>query len=962
MRRDGLLRSVVAVGCAVTAAPVALVFAQTQNAQSGAAPEEVVVTGTYLRTSEFKPSSPVDTLTREDLEVAAPTTLATFFTELPYNMGSSFTTGRALGDAGGAGTINLRGLGSAATLVLLNSKRQTTVGAPIYQGGVVDINSLVPQIMIRNVDVLKDGASALYGTDAVAGVVNFITRDDFEGLEVRAQGEYMTYKTHGDRRFGLLWGNQSGATRIVAAAEYYERDRIPQLDIEVYENREILSTLGSPGQFTVPSFITPTVNASGALTAVQGTTRTIRDPDCARVPGSIPQGTNVCAYSFAADQSYNSGERRYQGYVQAEHDISESTVLKLELGYTDSHARTTDTASGQFGVPQRIPGDNPGVAAAGIFRATNAAGQPLFAMPSAPGSAIPLRDGAGRVVLSADPTNPASGIAFNYDVMFLGRPLGSQGGLPTGGSTPLGDFSLTKMGEDKTDVLRGSVGLAGELGQWHWEYSTTYSQHRIVTTGQRTNELLREFDLAVRGLGGYNCNPATGRPGQGPCYYFNPFGNAIFAAPGSAAANNQEVISFFTPALWDRFESSLTVHEAFITGDVFDMPAGAVSLAAGVQYRDQSTNNDYDAQKNSGNIETGLVFTDFSASRTTRAAFAEAAVPVFDNDFGALDLNGAVRHEDGGDELSTTNPKLGLLYTMPNKSWRMRASWGTSFLAPSLFQQFSSSAGATFVSPTPGAPATLRVNTVLRGNPDLKPQEAQSWSTGIQWRPFSQLSFDLSYWKFHFDDLLATENAQQILFSDPNGARVIRDPATGTVLVIQTRYFNAATVETSGLDLEASYSRQLGRWGALDVSLNSTFVDQYDLQATATSPVMDATGRWNSLTFGSPSVPWRGTLRTTWNLGRHSVMAAARYTDSFVNDRATSTPGDRTFKTYMPIDVSYTYRVDEDFGPAQGFSLALGAQNVLDDLPDTVDYLNHMAANVYDYRGRLVWARIVANF
>lgn len=927
-------------------------------------PEEVIVTGTYLRSPRFTPSSPVDTLSREDMDVAVPTTVATYFTELPYNVGSSFTTGRALGDSGGAGTINLRGLGSGATLVLVNSKRQTPVGAPLYQGNVVDVNSLMPQIMIGNIEILKDGASALYGTDAVAGVVNFITRDDFDGLELRAQGEYMTYETHGDRRFGALWGSQGERGRLSAALEYYERDRIPQLDIEAFEGRSILSTLGSPGQFTVPNFITPTTNAAGNLVAVNGTTRTIRDPDCGRVPGSIPQGASGCAYSFAADQSYNSGERRYQMYLQGSYDITDSLVFNAEAGYTDSHARTTDTASGQFGVAQRIPGDNPGVVAAGIFRATDAAGQPLFAVPSAPGSTLPLRDGSGRVVLTDNPTDPASGIPFNYDVSFLGRPIGSQGGLPTQGTTPEGAFATTRMGEDKTNVLRGSVGLSGSIGaDWHWEFSTTYSQHRINTTGQRTNELLREFGLAVQGLGGYNCNPATGTPGQGTCYYFNPFGNAIFAAPDSAAANTQEVISFFTPALWDQFESSLTVHEAVVSGELFTLPAGRLGVAAGVQYRDQDMVNNYDTEKNSGNIETGLVFADFSADRTTRAAFVEIAVPVVDNDrFGSLDLNGAVRYEDGGPELETTNPKIGLLYRTPGETLGVRASWGTSFLAPSLFQQHSSSAGATFVSPTPGAPATLRVNTLLRGNPDLKPQEAESWSAGVTWRPLPTLSFDVSYWTFHFDDLLATENAQQILFADPFGPRVIRDPVTGTVLVIQTQYFNAASMATSGIDVVAGYSLDLERFGSLAFNLNATYVDQYDLQALPGAPVIDATGRWNSLTFGAPSIPWRANFRTSWQLGGHSITATLRYTDSFVNDRATATPGDRTFEPYLPLDLTYAYDVRRPLGPVRSLNLAIGAQNVFDDLPDTVDFLNHMAANVYDYRGRLVWARVRANF
>src|SRR5690606_30180634 len=131
---------------------------------------ELVVTGSYIRSESFQPSSPVDTLTRDDFDLRAPTTTAEFLADLPYNVNSAVLPGgRGAGGTPSSGSVNLRNLGEGATLVLLNSRRQTKLAR---SAEAVDLNSLVPQIMIERVEVLKDGASALYGSDAVGGVVN----------------------------------------------------------------------------------------------------------------------------------------------------------------------------------------------------------------------------------------------------------------------------------------------------------------------------------------------------------------------------------------------------------------------------------------------------------------------------------------------------------------------------------------------------------------------------------------------------------------------------------------------------------------------------------------------------------------------------------------------------------------------------------------------------------------------
>jgi outer membrane receptor for ferrienterochelin and colicin len=172
---------------AVVAALVASTAVHAQAPVGEEEVKEVIVTGTFIRRSEgFTPASPVSELSREDFEAHAPKTVADFLTELPYSFNTQFAVGRAVGAANGGGSLNLRNLGAGATLVLLNSRRTVRDAVTLTN---VDVNSLVPQIMIERIEILKDGASSIYGSDAVGGVANFLTRRNFDGFEMIGQGD-----------------------------------------------------------------------------------------------------------------------------------------------------------------------------------------------------------------------------------------------------------------------------------------------------------------------------------------------------------------------------------------------------------------------------------------------------------------------------------------------------------------------------------------------------------------------------------------------------------------------------------------------------------------------------------------------------------------------------------------------------------------------------------------------------
>ena len=950
--------------------------AQAQAAQqapedTAPAPEDIIVTGTYLRSSTFQPSSPVDVVSAQTLQRQVQASVAGALAELPYVAGGAFGSG---GGQSGS-TINLRGLGAAATLVLLNGHRQARVPTT---SSVVDVNTMVPEIMIGGIEILKDGASALYGTDAVAGVTNIRTRRDFSGLEFNLQGKWQLdpttrtpeLKRHpGTYRISAMWGAVTSDSSISVAIEHNRRDMV--------------GYVGIPGDVAtryvpvpLPNQLTTTLrDASGVLRTGTGSTRTIVDPDCGSVPSTAVRGTS-CLYSFYPDQTYLSDLKRTQIFLQAEHRFSDSLKFKVDAGYSKVDQASSQTASPSISVSPAfvLPGESPGVKAAGggtLFRARDASGNLLFAQASASNPAVPARDANGKVIVTG--TNAANGIPFWEDVTYAGRVITSQGGLPTGGTVQPGVFARSNPVHSTNDVLRISGGFEGKIANhWDWQAYLTYSSNE---QSNGTNDILpNELRLALAGFGGANCNPQTGKAGVGPCQYFNPLIGSAFAAPGSGAANTQETIDFFFKEIQNHYKTELMVADAVVSGELFQLPAGPVGLAVGAQWRKEKWSVDFAANQENGNTANGTVNRDVAASGVTKSAFAELAVPIVDGPVGELKLNGALRYEST-ERSHTIDPKLGLLYTLPSKWLQLRASWGSSFLAPSLFQQFTQSTGLNNLTSTYGgtkaATAQPRVARIISGNPNLDPQQARSWNVGAVIRPVSGLRFSADYWHYKFKGLITEQNAQTLVNNDdlslaagtgPTGL-VVRD-SQGNVLQVKTQFFNASSLVTSGLDLQANYTTGLGNKGDLSLDANVTYVDKYDYTVSAGAPVLKAAGRWNDTnTSISPSVKWRGLFGARWTLGSHSVRATVNYTGPIANDRAVAgLAGDETFHAFTTVDLGYTYSLPQAFGLKDG-SIAIGVSNLFNALPDTAGFEGHgVAFGLYDYQGRMAWARLVARY
>ncbi|MEL7488400.1 MAG: TonB-dependent receptor, partial [Pseudomonadota bacterium] len=547
----------------------------------------------------------------------------------------------------GTSNINLRGLGVGSTLVLLNGKRQVLSGSPTNDGiNFVDTSSLVPLIAIDRVEYLLDGASALYGSDAVAGVVNFITRENYDG--VLLSGNYTNHQSEGRYdEFNIqgLIGKDFGRGSVLLAASYIERTGLTTEERRLSQPADDTSALGNPGAFftTADGVPVPGVPAGTPLI----------DPGCASAGGfPLPasatapppsSGIGFCGFDFGEFFNLVPEESRFVGMARAEFDVTDSIQWSAEFSYADNEA---------------VRGNSP------TF--------PFLQL----GSAVVPSSAFGP---AANPFN----IFGDTTLLFFGRASGNGGDVSPNLTT--------------SETWRVSTALGGDIGSGAWEISFTRGSNQFVVSTEDT--VTDRFQCALSGFnslpavpgltGGTDCssaNPALTSGGvtvPAVGTFFNPFSTSFSVAP-----NDPALLDFVIGTQVRDYESDLTVVEGFVSQEIFQLPAGPVSIAVGGQYRDNDLSQTVDELSAADEFAFLVGGRNFDGSQDVYAFFGEASVPLTS----WADLQVAVRHERYGEEEggSTTDPKVALL-VRPTDTLSLRGSFSTSFRAPSVFQQFGES-------------------------------------------------------------------------------------------------------------------------------------------------------------------------------------------------------------------------------------------------------------------------------
>lgn len=838
--------------------------------------DDVVVTGTLLRGPGDTPS-PVTVIRRDDLDRTGRATVADALAALPQNYAGSGTPTTALvgsdpmqSNSGLATGVNLRGLGPDSTLVLVNGRRMAGAGG---RGDFADV-SAVPTAAVERVDVLLDGASALYGADAMGGVVNIILRRDFDGQESRLRigaskgGGESVIAAH---TIGRTWSTG----QALLSYEFERQNPLSTMD-RAYTDTGDLRPFGGTDHRTyygVPGNIVRFDNATSAYVV----THAIR-------PGA--DGVARSPADFVAGQQNYDNTRvgatlvpefdRHAAYLYARQQIGSHLEFTGDLRLSQREFETESLT------PTTI--------------ATVTTANPHFVSPT----------GA---------TSHSIAYSFGEDI----------------GASP-------RSGQARS--LGASLGVRVFLpADWEAEAFLTYGTERTVdgSRGVLQSTYLQEA------LGNTADNPATAfsaaRDG-----YLNLF--------GAGAANSRAVLDFISSG-WRRYtdESEVTSANLIAQGTAFKLPAGDLKVAVGAQFRTEALKN------------SGVTFTSGLTPLSTRspdkdrkvtAAFIEVRAPLIGPDNAIpgvqkLELSLAGRVEDYDDIGSTANPKIGLMWT-PVDDLKVRANWGTSFRAPAMTELAQRRyISATFVADTVGQQVALFEGG---GNPDLKPETADTFTFGFDYRPKdSPFRIGATWFDIVFSDQIgspARDNLPQVLL-DPDLAPFVRRidrnsaadraavdalinspdfllpgvlPADAFGVIVDARWLNTASVEVRGLDGYAAYDRALAG-GELTLEATASYMTDYKRRITSTAPTIDLVD-----TYGFP-VDLRGTVSGRWARDDLSLRVAVNHVGGYRDLQ------DARIGSWTTTDMQVGWTPSGSWG--EGLNLIASVRNVFDADPPFFD-------------------------
>ena len=862
----------ITLALASCALPGAALFAEEPDAdaQFGAVEEIVVVAYTGSRVKRHATSpSPLSEYDADELADYAIKDVRDLVGRLPTNSGAENNADNLTQNfTAGTANINLRGLGVASTLVLLNGKRQVLSAVQTDDGAsFVDLAALLPLLAIERVEVLKDGASAIYGSDAVAGVANFITRRDYEGAEL--QLEYRNRVSDGSQDDvyvdGVVGGRLSEGGSFLLAASYLDRSSL--LLGEVDWLRPATSGFGNPASFNVPSL-----------------GRTVADANCERHDGllqTLANGSTLCRFDFGPQITAVPEEERVQAFARVNWQMRGGTRLWAEMGYARNDVRRDVS-------------------------------------PSFPVLNTPL-------VPADHPANP-----FGEAVYFQGRPYGF-------GYAP-------EINYYQHDTHRLALGLEGDAGSLAWDATYVWGANDAVLNPR--DVIGANFQAALLGFGGDDCDAGPtamppARPGAGACRYFNPFSSAFSARPGDATYNDPALKGFIIGDYLGDAESGLRAFEANLTGELWTLRNGAVGFAVGAQWRDQSSGTAYDSITQSDGFAFLIGNSNFSGALDSYAVYGELWLPLAP----WLEVTGALRFEDyGGDIGNTLDPKLAV-FASPTEALTLRASFGTSFRAPSPFQ--TQGAQTNFVNITDHDGATTFAGRRTLGDPTLQPETSRTASVGASWAFHDDMELDVDFWDYSFEDVLRKENAQAIVNADPFDARVERTSA-GTVAIVNVAFINADAIDTRGADLLV-HGRFDTRIGVLAPYAEGTVVLAYDV--TNAGRRVDGLGRLNRANVGAPNQQFKAVAGVGLERGSLAANLQVRHVGGYEDD------GGGDIDAFTTFDANVTFNLAERVWPGTDTSITLGVVNLADQDPPYVNVAGSYDVRSADPRGRRVFAR-----
>jgi iron complex outermembrane receptor protein len=852
--------------------------------------EKFEVTGSYIPVAGTVTALPVTTI---DAEAIAATGINSNVLEVLRKASPQFAGNGNLGNTNANISSGATGGGSqlafrnTQTLVLINGRRSAY--APILASGgaqFVDVN-LFPISAIEKIEVLQDGASAIYGTDAVSGVVNIILRSDYKGAELGGIYSWSDNKgNYAERKAWMVGGASTDKTSVTVSAEWTKLDPLFQYERDfsnpAYGTGTFAGVVSTGGRFFV---LNPSLNAPPATGLDLTPEQLVANGTYIEVDGSnlISGLGNERQYAFNLSQYVTLLLRneRQSATIAFEHKANDKFALFGDLLY--SQVKT--------------------------YSQLNA--QPTSAAMAA-----------------SDPRNP-----FDRNVTARNRFL----------ANPRQYFY------DTTNV-RGVIGARGNLNEnWTWEVGAlnnkieqSYANPGVIDTAARV--------AAVSG---------------GVLNYF-----ARQQAPGAVAASGMFGVAM------GKAVATLETYDARVAGKLFDLPAGEVGFAAGVEQRVEKLNQvaDRNSQSQTFAWDSATTLDPFAANRDISAMFANVRVPVLGDASGKgmlLEFEAAYRYEKYSDTDDPTVPKYSLRYLPFNDEFALRATYSESFAAPTLFQLFGPG-GIGFTSSLSldrfggGAAITGQANARSGANPGLKPATSKNYTFGFVWSPkaVKGLSLSLDYFNIEQSDLISSIGSSTILQSvELNGtsspyAQFVRlgsAPALGlagftggspitaagqignraidTVYVTDT-LVNIAQQKLAGLDIKANYTWNTDQWGRFDTTFAGVWWNYYKARTLPGTAEFDTVGKASYFNGTIPDFQTYTTVR--WSRGNWQAVLGWQYIPSVDDENwfdASNSAADESVEAFHAVDFSVGYAFGSENKLLDGLSIRIGARNIFNEMP-----------------------------
>lgn len=755
--------------------------------------ERLQVTGSHIKRIDVEGPSPVQIIDRDMLDQTGYNSVSDVLRDITA---SSFGAQREQAGTNSAGTssVDLRGLGADRTLVLLDGKRLPT--DPVT--GVVDLN-LIPMAAVERIDVLKDGASATYGSDALGGVVNIITRRDFVGMQVTARTSANKDKGGERTDFSLVAGAAGSRTRALTSFSYRNNNEIFSKDRSWWA-QDGLSVFATPANIFPLAHGNATVDGETDMATNAGPLQRVSDCE----PG-LQDDDGRCQYRFSDTMMQQPSIEQFNMFTRLEYDINADITAYVRLMAIRSEV------DWQYA---------PNAAQYQVFREDNVhdiTAPGSFSLPR--GQFDALLDGAGI-------TRPNEIRNANNDVIGTVACGGNQDGADgfCDGDSMLIRDRLTALGprvqEQTTNYVSVQTGLRGYLyDTWDWDVSYDFNRSRRVNMN-KTGYALSAGMANVLGPGADQYNPFE-------------------ISDGDFDVLNEGGV-FFQP--WNEAQSENHFVEAKMSGELFYLAGRPVSAAFGTSLLNAEYYNQVDAFSEQRGAVLGSAGSSGGGSRTVVSAYTELAM----NPIDSLELQLAGRFDSYNDFGRTVNPKFGFRY-QANPDLMVRGSVGTGFKAPTLTQLYlaQSDGNPTFRDEVgcergvPGACNARQYNVLSGGNPDLQEEKSVSYNVGVLYQLAQMTSLGFDFWGIHLKDAVSTNSAfnlNKYTLAEKRGLDVasrgiiMNRAANGELLSMEAVNQNLSSRDLMGLDVTVSHSQHVGV-GMLSVKLEHGHLFTYELEA-----------------------------------------------------------------------------------------------------------------------------------